>query len=392
MKNAEELKSLTQFAHTKNQVAALNALIANGTIKSAAKSLGCSYDTVKKRIQRLRRYAAKRGWSPEHDHTHVVPPGYAVKGTSTLWDKDGNLVVQWVKSDRQNDDAQEAMRIFAEEMCDEFRGAFKFKGRKPKESSAPLASAFVIGDAHLGLYAYAKETGSEDQDLAGACDDILSGISNLIDRSHDCNEGILVNVGDWFHANTKVPLTPASGNLLDVDSRFGKVARAGSELQREAINMLLQKFPTVTLINAKGNHDPDAAMWLNMLAEAIFEGHQRVHVVNNSMKFLHHQVGHTALFVYHGERNTNQQYEYVTSAFRNEYGMSKHAYVLNGHRHHTEVKEVGGIVFETFNSLIAKDAYHADGLYTAARSMTNITYHHEYGEVGRNRFDIRMCR
>ncbi len=389
---SDKYKGLFQFAVTNEQREAIKWSDELGSAKKAAKKLGVAHGTIHNRLQRVRDRAAKRGWAPDNDMSHTAPNGYSVKGTSTLYDGDGNITAQWVKTNRENDDAQEAMRIFAEEMCEQNRGKFKAASKAPRRAQKAdnLTTAFVVGDAHLGLYAWGEETGDESYDLTKSQDDILSAISNLIDRSVDCGNAILCNVGDWFHANGKVPATPMSGNMLDVDSRFGKVARAGTQLQREAMNMMLAKFPTVTLINAKGNHDPDAAMWLNMLAEAVFEKEKRVNVLTNTKKFLHHRWGDTSLFVYHGERNRQQQFEYVTKHYREEFGSSKYAYVINGHIHHVQKEEKGGIMFETFGTLAAKDAYHADNLYDAARTMTSITYDKSYGEVGRQVFDIRM--
>ena len=47
---------------------------------------------------------ASRGWAPDHDWTHPVPDGHRVKGNSTLYDADGELAKQWVKSERDSDD------------------------------------------------------------------------------------------------------------------------------------------------------------------------------------------------------------------------------------------------------------------------------------------------
>jgi predicted phosphodiesterase len=388
-----KVEGLMKFASTQEQIDTIKAIEEMGTQKKAAKKLGISTSILAKRLARVRAKASKRGWSPDCDMTNVCPDGFSVKGTSTLYNAEGGITAQWVKVNKDTEDIKEALQAFAEELTEEVRGKYKPAGQKPKakDKNKDLATAIIVGDAHLGLYAWGEECGGESYDLSKSREHILESVRNLIDRSVECEHGIFINVGDWFHANTKVPTTPMSGNLLDVDSRFGKVARAGAELQRECINMMLEKFPQVTVINAKGNHDPDAAVWLNMLTEAYFENEDRVEVINNSKKFLHHQWGETSLFVYHGEKNRRSQYEYVTSAYRKEFGSSEFAYVITGHIHHVTKEEMGGVQFESFGTLTAKDAYHADNLYTAARTMTAITYHKMYGEVGRQVFDIRMA-
>ncbi|MES9148553.1 hypothetical protein ABER20_12025, partial [Cutibacterium acnes] len=59
-----------------------------------ARKHGTGESTVRERRAKL----AKSGWSPEHDMTKTVPEPYMVKGTSTLYDKDGQQVLQWVKT------------------------------------------------------------------------------------------------------------------------------------------------------------------------------------------------------------------------------------------------------------------------------------------------------
>ena len=384
---------LLVFATTKEQIDTVKAVEKLGTAKAAASELGVTVAIVNKRVERVRAKATRRGWSPEHDMKATCPDGFSVKGTSTLYNGEGGITAQWVKTNKDAEDIKETLQAFAEGLTEGVRGKYKAKGKKPKSKSknSELATAIIVGDAHLGLYAWGEECGGESYDLSKSREHILQAVRNLVERSVDGENGIFINVGDWYHANTKVPTTPMSGNLLDVDSRFGKVARAGAELQRECINMMLEKFPHVTVINAKGNHDPDAAVWLNMLTEAYFENEPRVTVVNNSKKFLHHQWGDTSLFIYHGERSRRSQYEYVTSAYRKEFGDSEFSYILTGHIHHVTKEELGGCLFESFGTLTAKDAYHADNLYTAARTMTAVTYHKSFGEVGRQVFDIRMA-
>ena len=46
----------------------------------------------------LKRRAAKMGYSPEHSMTHTVPPGFRTKGVSSLYNAEGVLTAQWVKS------------------------------------------------------------------------------------------------------------------------------------------------------------------------------------------------------------------------------------------------------------------------------------------------------
>ena len=79
-------------------------------VKGAADHLGVNERTVYSARKAIRRKAALAGHAPENDMTHPSPPGFNVKGTSTLYDDDGNMRLQWVKT-QQDKDAQIAALI-----------------------------------------------------------------------------------------------------------------------------------------------------------------------------------------------------------------------------------------------------------------------------------------
>ena len=63
---------------------------------------------------------------------------------------------------------------------------------------------------------------------------------------------------------------------------------------------------------------------------------------------------------------------------------SIHSYAHTGHLHHIKVDEANNLmVVEQHRTLAAKDAYASKGGWMAGRSATVITYHKDFGEVGR---------
>jgi transposase len=65
---------------------AMKMALEGRTVVEAAKLLGMHERTLRGHKARM----ARQGWSPEHDMTKTVPDGFHLKGTSTLYDKDGN--------------------------------------------------------------------------------------------------------------------------------------------------------------------------------------------------------------------------------------------------------------------------------------------------------------
>ena len=69
--------------------------------------------------------------------------------------------------------------------------------------------------------------------------------------------------------------------------------------------------------------------------------------------------------------------------FRELYGSTKHSYAHVGHLHSDEVISTNLMKVERHETLAARDAYAARGGWLSKRSAKVITYHKQWGEVGR---------
>ncbi|HBG31017.1 MAG TPA: hypothetical protein DDW98_10365, partial [Gammaproteobacteria bacterium] len=139
-----EYAGLRQFASAR-QAEMLDALMEHGSNAKAARALGIDKRNFERALERVRRVASVRGWAPEHDLTHTAAPGFAVKGTSTLYDEDGKPRMQRVKT-RADDEARlELMREAADALAEDLP-------RLPKSPSSrhfadDLASLYTLTDA-----------------------------------------------------------------------------------------------------------------------------------------------------------------------------------------------------------------------------------------------------
>lgn len=381
-----ELESLRPFATTA-ELRVLDAIVAAGSHRKAARQLGYSKGSISNAIGRLRRRAEKRGWSPGFDQTHPCPPSQYIKGVSTMYDSGGNIATQWVKTNARQEEATEALKAFAEELSESI-GTARPRLKLPKIATDDLAVHYKAGDHHFGMYSWAAETGA-DWDLRKSVATFCGAVNHLVNAAPAARHGVFVNVGDLSHINDRKNATPASGNLLDVDSRFPKVARACEQGLLYAVNRLLDKHEHVRLINARGNHDPDLAVLVSMLLKAHYKNEPRVTVEDSADYWQTWEFGETVVFVNHGERKRQQQHEYLSRRFGRLWGK-RHKYVDNGHIHHRQAEEIGGVHFESWNVLPPPDEYHTRSAYGASRSMSSVTYHREHGEVGRSRCDIGL--
>lgn len=378
-----ELEGLRQFAETQVQIDAINAMIEHGTSRKAGKALGKGKSVILNTIDRVRRKAAYRGYAPEHDMVHTAPEGYKVKGTSTLYThgEDGQKVAaQWVKTSIDEQRRQEAQKAALRAMAEEIPRLTALPA--PKKTMADLLNLYVITDYHLGMYAWGKETGA-DWDARIAEDLIIRWFGHAIAAAPDSETAIFGQLGDFLHWDGLDAVTPASGHILDADTRFSELVEIAIRVTRRVIDMLLTKHKSVHVVIAEGNHDTAGSVWLSKLTAALYENEPRVKVDDSVDPYYAYQHGKTALFFHHGHKRRPKNIDTVFAAkFREIYGSTLHAYAHMGHLHHDLKLETNLMTVEQHRTLASPDAYASRGGWMSGRSASVITYHKEHGKVG----------
>lgn len=358
--------------------AIIAALREHGTNKAAASALGINIRTMERRRAKL----TKKGFCPEHDMTHTVPDGFAVKGVSTLYGDDGQVKAQWVKSTA---DAEARERMIREAVAASVADLPKITRRKACGTwNASLMTAYPIGDPHIGMRAWAEECGA-DWDLAIAERVHCNAMAALVESAPATEQALIVNLGDMLHYDSMGAVTPQSGHLLDADGRYAKVVHVAIKVIRQCIESALSKHKTVHVINAPGNHDPTGALWMSAALSHIYEREPRVTVDTTPSLFAYYRWGKCLIGIHHGHTCKADKLPGVMAADRaQDWGETKHRMWWQGHIHHASVKEYPGVIVESFGALASKDAYATQGGWRSRESMTAIVLHKEYGEVGRN--------
>lgn len=382
------MQDLRQFA-TPQQLRYLDAIEQYGGQRAACKALGLTRSALQDALNRLKKKAARQGFSPEHDMTKTVPDGYIVKGVSTFYDKDGKPRGQWVKSSADMDRQAELMRIAVAALSEEVKGLAK-PVKEPAAALSELLCVYPMGDPHFGLYAWAKECG-DNFDLNEARRLTLGAVDRLVASAPASETAILLPLGDVFHANDQSNQTPAHKHQLDVDSRFVHVLQVGIETYRHAIRRMLEKHRKVVVRFVAGNHDPQAVWALAFTIAAYFDNEPRVEVDLSPAKHWFYRFGKVLIGATHGDTTKPEQLLGVMACDRAEdWGKTKHRHWYCGHVHHSSVKEYPGVTVETFRTLAASDAYAAGHGYRAGRDMRLIVLHSEHGEIERHRCDVGM--
>lgn len=376
-----EILQLLPFCKTDIQRRAIKVYAEENSLTKGSQKLGVHKRTLERHVEKVRSYAAVKGHSPEHNMTHQVPDPFIVKGVSSLYDGDGVLRAQWVKStvdqERYVAILQEAVKSFSESIKREKPVT------PPKETLDSLLNTYVITDYHLGMKAWGEETG-DDWDLKIAEDLLVNWFSVAIKQSPDTSTGILAVLGDFLHWDGMDAVTPTSGHLLDADTRFQLVVRVAIRALRRIITLLLHKHKKIHIIIAEGNHDLASSIWLREWLSALYENEPRVKVDCSPDPYYCYEHGKTSVFFHHGHLSKFDSLDTVFAAkFREVFGRTEFSYAHLGHYHHARMKESTLMTVEQHRTLASKDAYASRGGYMAGRSASVITYHKNYGEIGR---------
>lgn len=370
---------LKQWA-TARQCEIIDAVNAEGSGRKAAIYLGVDKSYVNRSIKAVQKRAALAGYSPDYNLTHAVPDGFKLKGASTLYNADGEVTQQWIKSaidqQRQEEIIKEVVAAFISEIV-------PIKGTRPPEAViADLLNCYIITDFHLGMMSWHEETGA-DWDTKIAETLLYEWFAAAIARSPEAETAIFVQLGDFLHWDGLDAITPAHHNLLDADTRFQKLVRVAIRSIRRIMAMLLEKHKHVHVIMAEGNHDPAGSIWLREFMKALYQEEPRVTVDTSADSYYCYEHGKTSLFFHHGHKRKPENIHDVFAAkYRDIFGRTKFSYAHMGHMHNSQVRETKLMVVEQHRTLAAPDAYASRGGHMSGREAQVITYHKEYGKVG----------
>jgi hypothetical protein len=401
-------------ALTESQRVAVEAVLEHGSYRAAARALGIGNPAVLRSVRRAGDVAARAslgnaappmGFSPvrvasdgqgrvksvtsrrepgEPDaRVDPIPEGHAVKGVSTYFGADGSVTGQWVKTDRTAQDRWQLFLDAAARATETYRGL-----TEPTPAPAPvdtdLEVLYPLGDPHIGMLAWRRET-NEDFDLKIAQQTLFDTVDLLVERAPAADRGVLVNVGDFFHADDDTQTTPASGHKLDVDCRASKVTEIGFGLMRRMVDRLLAKHRHVKVINVCGNHDPRMSRMMAMWLSAVYEREPRVEVVPSENPFVYHRFGVNLIGVCHGDGAKPDALGAIMAADQPRWwGETEFRMWLTGHIHHLTRKEFpGNVVVESFRTMASRDYWHHWKGYRAGRSLNAIVLHRENGEAAR---------
>lgn len=313
-----------------------------------------------------------------------LPEGHLAKGYSTLYDGNGRITAQWVKTSADALKMQSAQEAALAALCEKLEPLAAIA--PPMYADADLATVYTMTDCHVGMLAWDKETGADwDLSIAERC--LTETLLTMIAAAPQSEVGILNQLGDFMHFDSLTPMTPTSHHILDADSRYQKVVQVAVRILRRVISAMLEKHQTVHVEMKEGNHDPTGSVWLRVMFAQLYADNPRVTVNMSPNPYTMFVWGKVLLGFYHGHlaKLAGLPLQYAAQ-FPEEWGKTEFRYVHTGHKHHVEEKEHPGMTVVQHPTLASPDAYAARGGWLSKRQATSMTYHRERGEFARGIF------
>lgn len=354
-----------------------------GTELGAAKLLGVARGTMQYRL----REAARRGMIPEAGIDHPLGEGFQL-GSYSKFTRTINDEPIWLKVKAAEQDYWHGIQAAIEGL----KPIDPTILAAPREPQSDVIPWLQIGDAHIGMLASEAETGA-NFDIAIAKREICAAAAALIDEAPECERMVINDLGDGTHYETFKAMTEASGHAVDFDTRYWKMIDAYLEISEFICERALSKAQTVDLIYNQGNHSRSNDVWMAAHMRSLHRNNPRVNVLRNDSPFIAYRMGKTFVLIHHGDKAKPEAVaRLMSSDFAFDWGEAEFRYIDGGHVHHSQRKELAGVIYESWNNLAPRDKYANDGGWRSRQMMSLVLRSRKYGERGRMVMPIELVR
>lgn len=367
---------------------AVDAVAQYGNVGTAARALGLADATLRKRYDT----AVRRGFhlsagAQDAMRATSLSGAEIAGGYRHVYDEDGKKTetVRW-SVPKQEIELESVLERAAAVFADLPKAP---PIPAPKHTAADLLTLYPLFDVHMGLHAWAEETGGDNYDLKLSASDMHMAVGNVMALSPDSEAAILLIGGDFFHGDDNTNQTPKNHHPLDVDGRHFKVLDTGIEVVAGTIERLATKHRQVTVRVLRGNHDEHSHMVLTLALAQRYRGHQRISVDKSPRDIFMHQWGKCLIAAHHGDKQKPERLAMVLAEICPFWSTSPYRIVLTGHKHSQKSDEFPGIVWEQLRAFCPPDAYGAQ--FAPRRAMHAMTFNRHSGLATRAQDPIRRA-
>ncbi len=382
---------MIEYCYSKEQRQAVKLLSEGKSVKDVSRITGREITHVYRSLRAVKKRMTMAGTGDHFVSKEALPDGMISKGTSTLYDEDGKIKLQWHKTDREATDRLQAISEAIQSITDNVSPARVTK-IPTGIFNEDLINLYISNDLHFGAYMWSEETLDRDYDLSIAEDQLYNAIHYLVDNSPRTSVAIVADLGDTTEGDNFKNATPGHGHALDVDGRYSKVIRVAMQSMVSLVEKALEKHELVYFINIGGNHDIVTSHAIRAFVEAWFRDEPRV-IVDTSPApqkyFLH---GTTLLGFAHGD-GLRMHDAGETMAMHNghRWNETTNRYYHFGHNHKDKIIDGRLCKAESHRNIAPLNAWagHA-GFGRQIGTMKSITYCAKHGEKSRNLFNVSM--
>lgn len=309
-----------------------------------------------------------------------------VKGTSTLYDAEGNIKMQWIKTDLDKETYFENLKNSISKLCEEIPSGKKIELSAREELEEDLMTLIPIPDLHLGLEIDSKRVSHNfDWNTDIATEYYNKAMSYILNKSPKSKELVLVDLGDILHSPDNGNRTPANGHVLDVSGSAEKNMLTLFNLMISTIEKSLEKFEKVYFYSVPGNHNSDISLSLKCVLKNYFRNEPRVIIdVEKYNNIYYHGFGNNLLSFTHGDEIKVDKIESVMFA-DNLDTISKYKKfdAFFGHIHHNSQKQKGLVNARSLKNIIPCDKWASSVGFrnNDVGYMQAFVYHKNAGEI-----------
>lgn len=337
---------------------------------------------------RIAKYV-REGKLPLKTSGNSVSPGEVLKGTTTTYDAAGNIKRQSVRTEVPKASRYEAIKEAITDLINDKVSAAPLISSPKTVLDDDLANLIISTDVHMGLFATADDS-DEDWDTNKMVDRLKEAYDYLFTAMPKAKTAIIVDLGDSLESPDDRNMTRKSGNPLDVSGKHAQNLRAIYRSFIYAIQKALETHDEVYFINVEGNHESEQATAIREIILNKFEGHDRVHVDDTTHMVKYHKHGKVLLQFFHGDRmKPRQAGEVMVVDQKSIFSDTDHRFSHYGHVHADKLYDGPITKVESHRHLAPNNSWaYAQGYRRGCGTMKVINYHKEYGEVGRQIFNV----
>jgi hypothetical protein len=364
---------IKKYCVTARQVEYIDAVNEHGGYRAAARAIGAAQSSISRAVASANKRAARASYAPAMKHHNKGLPGFTTDRVSAYYGKDGDLTGEWHIQNRTRESIQQAMQDFLDGLCEQVPRADPVPTQSTTQPDE-LMSGIFIGDAHIGLRAWSKGTRGADFDTQIAISQLKDAIGYLVDKAPASEYGLLVDVGDFMHADSSKDQT-FKGTPVDVDTRHSKVMFEAAKIMIWSIDLMLQKFGKVIVIVTPGNHNTDSSRAIRMMLSFRYENEPRVIIPDNHGFSIYLEWGKWLFGFNHGDKiKPADLVGCMAQDMSQAWGRTTHRMWATGHYHQKAVTNFKGCEHRVFAALPPPDAWHSAMGYGGHGSMEMLTF------------------